>query len=208
MQQILRGAVSGGTAVDEDHLPFGVWQDGSQRRPPDAPDAPDHQGRPGEKSPGAAGGDQGVGLPVTDSLQPTGHGGVRFVPEGPGRVVLHFDDLAGRQDGNALRGLAVAELAQGTSDLCLIPGKDDFHAEILYRFQRAFHRGQGGVVAAHDVNNDCHRENLSFLFRIQRRQGFQRTLGEDGVFVPFPPDPVAQGRHYAEIDVHRLKIPH
>ena len=157
LHEVLRGALGGGAAVDEHHLPVRRGDHGGQRRPADTPDALNEQGRRREQCPRRAGRDKCIALLGLEQVQTHRHGGVRLVLKGAGGIILHGDDLAGRGDLHALGQVRLAELRQAVPNDCLRAGQNNFNAQIFRCAKGTLHRGQGGVVAAHGVHNNFHK---------------------------------------------------
>ena len=156
LEQVLRGTLGVGPAVDEDGPAVPGGHHGSQGGPADAPDALDHQGGPGEQGPGGAGGDKGVPLPAFQQVQSHGEGGVLLLPEGGGGVVAHLHHLAGVGDlhpgGQVLDAVVLQHLQNG-----LAPAhQGDVHPVLLVGLDGPHNRGLGRVVASHGVHDDLH----------------------------------------------------
>ena len=119
-------------------------------RPADAPDPLDHQGGRREQGPRADPAETKASpFPVLEQVQAHGEGGVLLFLEGGGGVVLHVDDLAGRDNLHALgRGL-VAQLGQAGGDVLRPAGEEDLHPQVLLGTKGPLNGGLGGIIAAH-----------------------------------------------------------
>ena len=157
LEQVLRGALGGGPAVNEDHIPPGIGHHRGQGRPADAPDAFDEQGGRRQQGSGGTGGDESLPPALLEQAQAHGHGGVWLVLKGPGGVVLHLNDLAGGGDLHPRGRGGVAQLGQAGPDLRRPAGEQNLHAQFPDRPQGSLHRGLGGVVAPHGIHDDSHR---------------------------------------------------
>lgn len=71
LEQVLRGALGGGPAVNEDHVPPGIGHHRGQGRPADAPDAFDEQGGRRQQGSGGTGGDESLPRPSLSRRRPT-----------------------------------------------------------------------------------------------------------------------------------------
>ena len=163
LEQVLRGTLGGGAAVDE-HRPAGAGgHHGSQGGPADAPHPLDHQGGGGEQGAGAAGGHKGVAVPVFQHIKAHGKGGVLLLPEGGGGVVAHLHHLAGVGNLQAGGQLVDAVVLQDLEDVLPAAHQDNLHPQLTNRGQRAPHIGGRRVVAAHGVYDDLHMVLLFFL---------------------------------------------
>jgi hypothetical protein len=111
---------------------------------------------------GAAGGDEGIRLPIGLQSQPDGHGAVRLAPHHGAGLVRHLDDVGGFDDRDAIalgrmrRQLALEEGAQlrlhqrGAADeLDTVSG-----IELGEREERAGYGRLGREVAPHGVQRD------------------------------------------------------
>ena len=156
LQQILRGTLGVGPAVDKHCAAVACGHHGGQGGPADAPDALDHQGGPGQQGTGGPGGDKGVPLPAFQQVQAHGEGGVLLLPEGGGRVVAHLHHLAGVGDlhpgGQLLDAVVLQDLQDG------LPPAHQNNANAIFPvgLYGTHHRGLGGVVSAHGIYNDLH----------------------------------------------------
>ena len=147
LEQVLRGALGGGPAVNEDHVPPGVGHHRGQGRPADAPDAFDEQGGRRQQGSGGTGGDEGVSLPVFQHGQAHGQGGILFALEGSGGIVAHFHHFRSVHDLHALRQGA----GQAGPDGLLTAHQHDVRAALGMGLQSALHDGLGSVIAAHGI---------------------------------------------------------
>ena len=148
LHQIFRRAFRIGAAVHQNGLSAVLLgHQRPQRRPPDALDALCHQRRPCQQRAGGAGGDHGVGLPLRQHPKAHAHAGILLLPDGCGGLVLHGNDLRGRNDGD----MPCAPALQQRGEPGLVAGKENIAAVALRCQNGALHRRLRRVVAAHGV---------------------------------------------------------
>ena len=101
--------------------------------------------------------DKGVALALDQHTQTRRHRRILFGAHDTNGVILHGDDLLGRND---LKSRQICSLLCGNSaNSTLITDQRVFRAQIFIFFsscQRAQHGLARRVVAAHDINNDSH----------------------------------------------------
>jgi len=150
--QVLRAGVGVGADVEEDQRSGrGDHLDG-QRRPVHAGRAAEPQDRGRHARPGVPGADDGVGAAPLDELAGDEDRGVLLVAEGPRRMLVHLDDLAGGLDGHV-----AGQAARGEGrDPVRVADQDQLVVGCLAGVeQRAGHDLHGGMVAAHRVDRDA-----------------------------------------------------
>ena len=159
LQQIFRGALGGGAAVDEDRAPVGTGNDGRHSRPANPTDALGDQGSPGEQSPRGPGGDKGVPLPIFHQIKPHSEGGILLLLKGGSGIVLHVHHLRGVDDLQPRRGLVHAHIPEDGKDLIPPAHQDYLQPQLPDSLHGPLHIGAGSVVAAHGVYDDFHADS-------------------------------------------------
>ena len=123
----------------------------------------DQQGGPGEKRPGAAGGDKGIRLAVGQHFEAYNHGGILSFVDHSSGVIVHIHHIVCMGDLQSFGQVLNLVLAHDPQNLLPTAHQGDFCTEIPMGLQCAQNRGLRGQVAAHGVENDFHGDT-SFLY--------------------------------------------
>ena len=157
LQQILRGTLGVGAAVDEHCAPVARRHHRSQSGPADALDALDQQGGRREQSSGRTSGDKGVPGSGFEQVQSHRQRGVLLLPEGIGRIVADLHHLRGVGDLHPGGQLLDAVALQHLKDFLPPAYQHDVHTVLLVGLDSSHYRSLRGVVPSHGVNDDFHK---------------------------------------------------
>ena len=141
-----------GTAIQQQNGRI-EGQNGGQGGTVDPLDAADGEGRSSEQGARIGAGHQHVALPIRQRLQGEGEGGVLLLTEGHG-VVLHGDHGLGVEDLKA-RDVQPVLPGGGLQDL-LMAHQQVLPAQLGLGVGNALEHFQGGVIAAHAIDDDSH----------------------------------------------------
>ena len=164
LDEVLRGTLGVGAAVDEHRAAVARGHHGSQSGPADAPDALDQQSGGGQQGAGGTGGDKGVALPRLQQVEAHGERGVLLLLKGGGGVVADLHHLGGVGDLHAGGQLLDAVVLEDLQDLLSPAHQGDLHAVFLVCLDGTHDRGLRGVVASHGVDDDLHNQTFFLMF--------------------------------------------
>ena len=147
-------------------------QHGDNGRPLDALETAEAGDGQGQDSPGVAGTDDRSGVARFDMLKRDVQRRVAFVAHGRSRRVAHADRLGGVLDGQqrGFFGLDTFKLVQNTVS---IADQQDLDAVLPGGGDRTLDDGTWGIVAAHGINCDIHRDGW------EDRRLFDDSLGSN-----------------------------